>query len=696
MRIDKIEIDGFGKLNDFSMTFQDGFHLILGDNESGKSTLCAFLLCMFYDMPNDGKRLELSESMRRKYKPWNQERFGGRVFFTHEGKQYILEKAFGTTKRTDRAKLLDAQTWDECGSAENVGERFFGLGREGFLKTLYITSMGADAKDMGNDELFTRLSNLETSGDEDISYVHIQSALEKEQYSILTKTGKGGKLATLRENLQNLEAEKLAAMRFLDKVKEEREREITLKTEIAQAQASLSKSEEQYQIALRHKAYLSQKKTEESGSALSEKLAREQANLSELEKKAETLRLGDAQGVSQEDIEKAKILEKELFHLEHQTEEKEKTRKIALEQNMQESKRKKVMGLWISALLFAGFCVAGVVYRNFVSWLLMAIVGLMVSVAMYLLVAKKKNGQNKQLANETEIETLYEQIAAMREEIKSLCIAYAVDSLNALFEQAMAEKNAEEKLAEYESRIKKSQEEITSLKESLSGFEAFEKENFSKSVMEYDGASADVLFEQIQSKKTRLAVLQQAHYELSVSLAKQTAGDRSVAEIDTEILVVKEQIQTLEKRYAALEKAGQWLVRAHGEIQKNYAPRLNQKTAEIFCHLTHQKYDGVKLGENFTLNYRNENNEIVDASYLSGGTYDLLYIALRFAALSVLFDGVIPPIIADDALMQLDDARLRKTVEYMCSASFGQVLYFTCRKTDASLFDNQNVTIIEL
>ena len=285
MRIDKIEIDGFGKLNDFSITLADGFNLIYGENESGKSTLCDFLLSMFYDMPNDGKRLELSQSFRRKYKPWQGERFGGRVYFTHEGKRYLLEKSFGGTKRTDRARLLDADTWEDCGSAENPGERFFGLGRDGFLKTLFIRGLATDAEDMDGTEILTRLSNQETSGDEDISFINIQNALEKEQHAILTKTGKGGRLYALREQKRQLAIERMSALRHLEVTKEEEQKAQAAKKQISSLTTALKETEQLYQTALAHERWLSYKKTVETRGVLMERLSREKEKAAALKER---------------------------------------------------------------------------------------------------------------------------------------------------------------------------------------------------------------------------------------------------------------------------------------------------------------------------------------------------------------------------------------------------------------------------
>ena len=50
MRIESLHIDRFGKLRDFDLTLEEGLTLIYGRNESGKSTVMAFLRAMLYGL----------------------------------------------------------------------------------------------------------------------------------------------------------------------------------------------------------------------------------------------------------------------------------------------------------------------------------------------------------------------------------------------------------------------------------------------------------------------------------------------------------------------------------------------------------------------------------------------------------------------------------------------------------------------
>ncbi|MBO5930286.1 MAG: AAA family ATPase, partial [Clostridia bacterium] len=433
MRIDKIEIDGFGRLNDFSLTLADGFNLIYGENESGKSTLCDFLLSMFYDMPNDGKRLALSESFRRKYKPWQGERFGGRVYFTHAGKRFLLEKSFGNTKRTDRARLLDADTWDDCGSAENAGERFFGLGREGFLKTLFIRGLGADAEGLDSTEILTRLSNQETSGDEDISYINIQNALEKEQHAILTKTGKGGKLYALKEKLQTLELEKASALHLHAQTKEKEQQAAQQQQEMESLSAAYQKTEALHQKALSHERFLAQQKTAETCTILLERLAREKQKEAEWNKRLLAQTEKEHSYISQTELDNAKMLEKEIIILENKQEEAQRNRQICLENAQTKHARNKRNTAILGIAVLAAFLLGGFIFKEVINpWVFFG-AGLLCSVALFVLLWKKGADKGALSSAEETLSGISEELSNKKQQAARLLDAYDAEDFNAFF-----------------------------------------------------------------------------------------------------------------------------------------------------------------------------------------------------------------------------------------------------------------------
>ena len=79
MKINKIYISAFGGLKDFTLELNDGFNVIHGQNEDGKTTVMAFIKAMFYG--TGGKVKSLENSIRARYTPWDNSAMGGRIYF---------------------------------------------------------------------------------------------------------------------------------------------------------------------------------------------------------------------------------------------------------------------------------------------------------------------------------------------------------------------------------------------------------------------------------------------------------------------------------------------------------------------------------------------------------------------------------------------------------------------------------------
>ena len=99
MRLIRIEIEEFGKLTDLSLTLGEGMNLIEGKNESGKSTLLAFLRFALYGFP---RRNSEGGEERDKRLSWRNRRAAGSLTLEFEGEEYRITRSFllrGTAAR---------------------------------------------------------------------------------------------------------------------------------------------------------------------------------------------------------------------------------------------------------------------------------------------------------------------------------------------------------------------------------------------------------------------------------------------------------------------------------------------------------------------------------------------------------------------------------------------------------------------
>lgn len=190
MKISKLYISAFGGLKDFTLELNDGFNVIYGENENGKSTVMAFIKAMFY---GTGKKSQnLASSMRQKYTPWSGECMGGRIYFEDGGKCYCLEREFRSSDSTDRITLTDLDTNKPEQVQSDIGESFFGIGSAAFERSMFIGNSTFSGNIEAEGEFNLKLSNLAFTGDEDTSYTTVEKRIESARTKLISKTGRVG------------------------------------------------------------------------------------------------------------------------------------------------------------------------------------------------------------------------------------------------------------------------------------------------------------------------------------------------------------------------------------------------------------------------------------------------------------------------------------------------------------------------
>ncbi|HVC33160.1 MAG TPA: AAA family ATPase [Chloroflexota bacterium] len=100
MKIDRIELDGFARLQGLDLAFSSDFNVILGPNEAGKSTLAEAMQALLFG-PTDGADSRAPNQFRTRFRPWSGGAFGGTLYVCREGgERYRIFRDFekGETK----------------------------------------------------------------------------------------------------------------------------------------------------------------------------------------------------------------------------------------------------------------------------------------------------------------------------------------------------------------------------------------------------------------------------------------------------------------------------------------------------------------------------------------------------------------------------------------------------------------------
>ena len=183
MKINKIKINGFGKISQKEIELDDNINIISGNNEAGKSSLLKFISCMFYGASKNKNGKEISDF--DKYKPWHTEEFSGKIQYTlDDGKQYEVYRDF----KKKNPVIYDNNQQDISKDFEidkSRGIEFFteqtGIDEETFFNTAISEQEGTRLSKNGQNGIIQKLSNMASTGDDNISYKKSFDKLSKMQ-----------------------------------------------------------------------------------------------------------------------------------------------------------------------------------------------------------------------------------------------------------------------------------------------------------------------------------------------------------------------------------------------------------------------------------------------------------------------------------------------------------------------------------
>ncbi len=195
MRILTIHIDEFGMLEERDFTFAPGMNILEGHNESGKSTLLAFIKFMLYGIPARAAG-EIPERTRRLN--WRTGRAAGVMTVAARGGEYRIERSLTRTGEnySESLQIVDLTTGSPLPRGTQPGDYFLGVPMGVFESTAFVRQLGATGVDgVGVSEA---LENLLTSASESINTGRALTKLDSARKSLLHKNGRGGEIHTLQ------------------------------------------------------------------------------------------------------------------------------------------------------------------------------------------------------------------------------------------------------------------------------------------------------------------------------------------------------------------------------------------------------------------------------------------------------------------------------------------------------------------
>ncbi len=168
--ITRLYIENFGGLHDKEILLGDGLNIIYGRNESGKTTISAFIRAMLYGVDTERRR-DIRGNMRKRYTPSS----GAIMSGVLETEELVIKRSFGTSARFDTYNAVNRFTGESI-PPEDIGYAVMGMNEACFCNTFYLSSF--DSYPTNEAEMMDRLSDMGYNGEDGASYDKVRSVLD--------------------------------------------------------------------------------------------------------------------------------------------------------------------------------------------------------------------------------------------------------------------------------------------------------------------------------------------------------------------------------------------------------------------------------------------------------------------------------------------------------------------------------------
>lgn len=624
----------FGKLEGESLELHDGLNVISAPNESGKSTWCAFVRAMLYGVDSSERQKAgfLPDKMR--FAPWSGSAMQGSMQLESGGRDITITRTTKTASAPMRefsAVYTGTSVSVEGLNGNNAGEMLTGVSRDVFRRSAFVEQGKVAVTHSA--ELEKRISAIVSSGDEDCSFTEADGRLR--QWQRKRRFNRHGRLPELEDELSH-KKQLLAELSDAAQNRENMAAELeTAKQECERIEAEVIESRK----VVRKEALSSLQGVRNEVNAATER----HDKAAERRDSCRAALCACAIGERKPEEAKAEV-------------------KTDLENSMklkERSERKSspvlaiILMILCGALVAAGFLMPDLMIHAFIA----AAVALAAGIALFIRASRRKTEKYEAAKQRRKI------LAKYKAESEA-DIAASIDEYLELYKNYAEAQRAEKESAEALAVVRRRQEQAES-----------------KTLTQLDFTGGD---NQAAQLSRRLTEARAKCSRISAQMAEHSGrlaamGDPLV--LGSEISRMEAEYAEISAEYDAIALAIDTMRKADEDIQSRFSPALGKLAAEYMQFVTDGKYDGVMLDRDFSATVHEAGGNVPrNAEYLSAGTLDLMYLAVRLAVCSLaLPESANCPLIIDDALVNFDADRRRQAMALLEKiAQERQVILFVC------------------
>ncbi len=196
----------------------------------------------------------------------------------------------------------------------------------------------------------------------------------------------------------------------------------------------------------------------------------------------------------------------------------------------------------------------------------------------------------------------------------------------------------------------------------------------------------ETIAEGIEDSKARIseldAMLEVAESELFTLKTRAT----DPGELYSKIQANDSRIDELKNQHKAYYLALKAIENASDNLREEISPRLGEYATVLMETMTNKKYTSFDVTSGLKVTFKDALGKDKSIDFLSGGTRDLAYIAMRMALVDMLYTEK-PPIVFDESFAHQDNIRARSMMKAIKSLADNghQSFVFTCRAREAAI-----------
>lgn len=641
MKINKLKINSYGKLRNKEIEFKDNINIVYGKNESGKSTLLKFIQNSFYGISKNKKGKEYSDF--DKYSPWAEEEFSGKLEYELDNNEkYEIYRDF----KKKNPKIFNEKKEDiskEFNIDKTKGNEFFTeqtkIDEDLFLSTILSNQQEVKLEKSEQNILIQKIANLVGTGEDNVSYKRAIDRINRRQLDeIGTERSREKPLNILNRKIELLEEEKEELKKYKD-----------LKYEIEENKNNLMEEISNYENEFNYIQEI--KKLNEN-----EKIEKEKIKIKE--------------EIKNNNLEKIKLNKNEINKIENEN-------KIILEKNnkkIEELKNKKNKLKNKLIIIFILIIIINIIQfilikNNIIKYIFL----LTVPTVLIFIINKLKNKNNKIKIEEKNNKKIEEEINLEKNKY--------------LNENNLLEKNEKELEKELNNLKNNYNLKINLEKEKIKNKYINKLNNYKiNNLINSENINYEIekIQKEINNRKIKL-------HELEIDKENIEPKLDNLSKIEEELVNNNEEKVNLKKLEQSMNLAKEILNKAYEEMKNTVTPKFTENLSTNISKITDGKYKHVNVYDENGMVVELENGNYVEASRLSVGTIDQLYLSLRLSMIDDLSEEKMP-IILDEAFAYFDTERLKNILKYLSEEyNNRQIIILTCTEREKEIFEEENI-----